>query len=216
MKKISLLSTILLAAFAISFQSCKRGENDPFISFKSRTERLAGSWKLTAKQGTDVTNFIYPSSDSLLSATSVYSFNGSTGIEQVTYSSNSSASVIRNFQYTFKLDFDKKGDYKYDAVFYRPINGTDFLTQVYNGTGNWSWLDKGKDKVAINLFNEGTIAGLDTLDAQTSMPYQITNEYYIDRLTATEMVWKIHAQMSAQVDTLTVIRTQDYTFTFGR
>lgn len=216
MKKISLLSTILLAAFAISFQSCKRGENDPFISFKSRTERLAGSWKLTAKQGTDVTNFIYPSSDSLLSATSVYSFNGSTGIEQVTYSSNSSASVIRNFQYTFKLDFDKKGDYKYDAVFYRPINGTDFLTQVYNGTGNWSWLDKGKEKVAINLFNEGTIAGLDTLDAQTSMPYQITNEYYIDRLTATEMVWKIHAQMSAQVDTLTVIRTQDYTFTFGR
>lgn len=216
MKKISLLSTILLAAFAISFQSCKRGENDPFISFKSRTERLAGSWKLTAKQGTDVTNFIYPSSDSLLSATSVYSFNGSTGIEQVTYSSNSSASVIRNFQYTFKLDFDKKGDYKYDAVFYRPINGTDFLTQVYNGTGNWNWLDKGKEKVAINLFNEGTIAGLDTLDAQTSMPYQITNEYYIDRLTATEMVWKIHAQMSAQVDTLTVIRTQDYTFTFGR
>lgn len=216
MKKTSLLSTILLASIAISFQSCKRGENDPFISFKSRTERLAGEWKLTAKQGTDVTNFIFPSSDSLISKTSVYSFTGNTGTEQVTYSSNSTIPVIKNFQYTFKINFDKKGDYKYDAVFYRPINGTDFLTQIYNGSGNWSWLDKGKEKVAINLFNEGVIAGLDTLDAQTSMPYEVTNEYYIDRLTSNEMVWKIHAQMSAKVDTLTVVRTQDYTFTFGR
>ena len=109
MKKISLLSTILLAAFAISFQSCKRGENDPTISFKSRTERLSGEWKLTAKQGTDVTNFIYPTKDSLYSKTSVYSFTGNTGTEQVTYSSNSIIPIIRSFQYTFKINFDKKG-----------------------------------------------------------------------------------------------------------
>jgi hypothetical protein len=45
MKKVFL---VMLAALIVipAFQSCKKGENDPAISFRSRDARLIGNWKL--------------------------------------------------------------------------------------------------------------------------------------------------------------------------
>ncbi len=47
MKKVFFLMLIAILALPV-FQSCKKGENDPAISFLSRKARLVGEWKLTS------------------------------------------------------------------------------------------------------------------------------------------------------------------------
>jgi len=49
MKKI--LGIALIAAFAVpSFQACKKGEDDPGLSLRSRKSRLAGEWKMASME----------------------------------------------------------------------------------------------------------------------------------------------------------------------
>lgn len=52
MKKIT-MSVLMLAAVAFVMPSCKKGENDPAISFKSRDSRMAGEWSLTKMSSED-------------------------------------------------------------------------------------------------------------------------------------------------------------------
>lgn len=216
MKNYAKLTLLVLAGTFIGLQSCKKGENDPAISFKSRTERLSGDWKLTNKQGNIVFNYVTPNKDSISTLSSVYNYNGTLGIEQTTQSSNTVGTTTKDYNYTFKISFEKNGNYKYEAVFQRPVGGTNSINQIYKGSGNWNWLDKGKEKVAIRLENEGSIIGLDTLNANTLLPYTISNEYYLDKLSSTEMVWKVFAENFVAIDTISATETQDFTFKFTR
>jgi len=45
-RKIMILSMLLIGATVI-LNSCKKGEDDPFITLHSRKARLTGEWKLT-------------------------------------------------------------------------------------------------------------------------------------------------------------------------
>jgi hypothetical protein len=71
MKK--LLLVLLVAIMAIpTFQSCKKGENDPTISLRSRKARLIGEWKLSAgtvteNYGSDIYNYTYNGSTLVVS-----------------------------------------------------------------------------------------------------------------------------------------------------
>ncbi len=97
MKKMKIALLMLLTAVLI-LPSCKKGENDPFMSLKSRKARLCGEWDL--KEGT--------MTQTSGSTTVTYSFNGST----CTYSmSGTSAS----FAYTEKVTIDKDGTYKIET-----------------------------------------------------------------------------------------------------
>ena len=48
MKNSIKLAALALVIAATSFSGCKKGENDPFLSLKSRKSRAAGEWKLSA------------------------------------------------------------------------------------------------------------------------------------------------------------------------
>jgi hypothetical protein len=79
MKRVLLV--LLVAIFAIpTFQSCKKGDNDPSISLRSRKARLVGEWKLSA--GSIVVN----------NASNIYNYtyNGSTVVESGTANSSTS------------------------------------------------------------------------------------------------------------------------------
>lgn len=58
--------TIICALTVMPFQSCKKGPDDPFISFRSRKARLEGEWTLKTykKNGTEQN----------LSSTVIYTF----------------------------------------------------------------------------------------------------------------------------------------------
>ena len=51
-KFVSYSLLLLAGASAVTFTGCKKGSEDPFISFKARSKRLAGTWnesKITTK-----------------------------------------------------------------------------------------------------------------------------------------------------------------------
>lgn len=78
MKSTFKLFTIMLAIFAITTEGCKKGENDPLISLKSRKARATGSWKMTAGEltisssGMSVTAVFDGANVTVLGATSPY------------------------------------------------------------------------------------------------------------------------------------------------
>ena len=216
MRKYLTLTAVLLDGSLLTLVSCKRGENDPAISLVSRTNRLVGSWELTQKQGSMVTNTTAGSTTSSVSLTSNYT-SAQGGLEQIMVAQNSNAPVLSNFLYKFTIDFEKTGDCKYEAAFYTPVNNSTALAQVYKGTANWNWLDKGKDKVALQITEVGNAGSqLDTLNANTLLPYSISNEYYLDRLSSKDMIWKVFANDITSIDTITVANTADFTFTFTK
>jgi hypothetical protein len=45
--KIKAITILLLIIGALSFSSCKKGEDDPGVSFRSREQRFANTWTLT-------------------------------------------------------------------------------------------------------------------------------------------------------------------------
>ena len=46
MKKVFLVAILIISSF--SFESCKKGEDDPFFSVRSRKNRVVGEWKLVS------------------------------------------------------------------------------------------------------------------------------------------------------------------------
>lgn len=91
--KKALIVALLLGAV---MPACKKGENDPSISLRSRKARLAGEWKVTSGKGTEVTT--YPSGTS---NTETWTFNGST---LTTTDDSGSESEARTIEYAFEKD----------------------------------------------------------------------------------------------------------------
>jgi hypothetical protein len=116
MKRVLLF--LLIAVFAIpTFQSCKKGENDPAISFKSRKARLVGEWELT--EGTITRNWS--------GTTIIYTYNGTT-VSVSTGGSNN---------YTQSIVIDKDGTYELTTI----DNGTSTVD-----IGQWYFMEGNKDK----------------------------------------------------------------------
>lgn len=103
-----------------TFQSCKKGENDPTISLRSRKSRLVGEWTLS--EGS------YTSTGPGTSAS--YVFNGSTQV--TTFSGLAPFSAV----YTQKVTIDKDGSYKIEVN-----DDGDFSTEE----GGWFFGDKNKE-----------------------------------------------------------------------
>ena len=89
---------IIACLILLSGKSCKKGPNDPAISFRSRTERLAGSW--TVKYFQEVVS----ASDNGLSSTTTIICN------EGAYSETTGSKVVTG-SYTWWINIDKKGGY---------------------------------------------------------------------------------------------------------
>lgn len=136
-----------------SADSCKKGENDPFISLKSRKARLVGEWKLVegntsviSTSGTDTYTFtesMLTSVESGVSTTKAYTESFTFGKDgKYKYSSNTDNGVETEDEegvWTFgvkSVELDQKA--KETVVLYQQkytsvSNGTVF-TYSYNGT----------------------------------------------------------------------------------
>jgi hypothetical protein len=120
MKRVLLILLVALIVMP-AFQSCKKGENDPSISLRSRKARLTGDWKLSSGTVTNVDN----------------------GASQVlTYTdANVSASTGGSANYTEEMSIVKDGTFKYTVV----NNGTNDVLE-----GQWYFMDGNKDNKIKN------------------------------------------------------------------
>lgn len=140
--EIILVATILICCNL----SCKRGKEDPFLSFRSRTSRITGEWKLTKISGehTEVREF-----DSYTIKQN-WDFESKDGRDSLIITKSSdvwSADVIevhRTYECRLTMNKDNSCSAKYSK---KIDNGT----EKWDYAGGWDWLDEGKNKQYVNI-----------------------------------------------------------------
>ena len=146
MKKI-IVAGIAIIALSVSIVSCKKGENDPFLSLKSRKARVVGEWTLTKVEGT-YSDIDPADASNSTSSTTTYS----NGLETVTTTDGSGNSSVQTDSYTVDYSFTK--DQKYTITTTRG-------TTVDVEEGDWLFMgknktDKIKNKEGIYLIKKTT------------------------------------------------------------
>ena len=113
---------ITLVLFGLTFSSCKKYEEGPILSLKSKNSRLTGEWKLVS----------YTSEYISIDGITVSSFDGTTMV-----TSNNS------YLYDLTLTIDKDGTLIKSVT----KNGTTNVEKSY-----WSWLDgtSGKEQLLLD------------------------------------------------------------------
>lgn len=178
MKKLLVLSIAALALVA-NLSSCKKGENDPFLSLKSRKARLTGEWTVTKIEGTSSDkNSSFPIAD----VTSTTTYDGTT---ETTTTTTVMGTDTDTETYTLSFVFDKDGTYTQTKV-----EGT--TTEVE--TGNWIFLGKNKtaeiaNKEAIQLNPTSTSSTTNGVTVtSTSTGFTNSKTLMIDQLKSKEIV----------------------------
>jgi hypothetical protein len=130
--KASFLKIAVIVLIASSFTACKRGENDPFLSVKSRNARITGKWVLKTSQ------YIETYSNN-------YDGPVISEITKIDYADGFLATTLPNgdvyaVPYTFEVIINKNGTYAQSVV----TDGIKVDTEGY-----WWWQSDTKDKVRI-------------------------------------------------------------------
>jgi hypothetical protein len=117
--------TILLFVTVTVLQGCRKGENDPLISLRSRDARLTGEWKLVEYEST--------------SSFAIQTYNGSIWTQSF---------EGQSFSYTYSrsLVIEKDGTF---------INSEFIDGEYEEERGRWSWLSDAKNKTRILLDGVG-------------------------------------------------------------
>jgi len=124
-----LLSALVIA---VSFSGCKKGENDPLLSLRSRKSRLEGNWVIV-KEEVSETNINGSTTEAIQSV-----YDGEMKVTTTTTTVGALATtVIDTVKYTFNFDIKKDGNYKMIAA---NENKIDIVTTE----GTWLFLGKSK------------------------------------------------------------------------
>lgn len=179
MNKIAQLITFS-GLILLSLAGCKKGENDPFFSLRSRKARLAGEWTLSTLESAQVNT----SGSTTNSTVSSYASGSETSSNTVVVSGNTVSSTVNTVAYTLTLTLEKDGTFK-------QIRTEGNATTTTEGT--WIFLKKNKEnelknKEAILL----TTQKITTSAGTTTMEGISGDVYVIDQLKNKEMKWKLN------------------------
>jgi hypothetical protein len=196
MKKVLSLS-MAIVLIAVLFSSCKKGENDPFLSLKSRTSRLSREWKMSSA---DMTTTYTTSS---YTSTTTTSFDGTTITQTSVYTvGGSSSSNTTTYTFSNEVEFAKDGTFT-ETI----IDDGDSETN----SGIWSWVYGNED---IDLKNkEAIVLTYTSGDGYTLSGISLDPDviYAFEKLSSSELV--IVHDYSANYDGDVETTTGTMTFT---
>jgi hypothetical protein len=199
MKKVTFICIILGVIMVLPFFSgCKKGEQDPFLSLRSRDGRLIKEWKLTKMEGTRLYHQLVPKDST---NTTNYSFDGTTRTKTVTSSGTSNATVT-TMTGAYDMTINEDGSIAINEVM--TTSGTSSVTTTLTSQGTWVWVtgNKKKDHLQLSLggsftlFNGGLV--------------------YVSRLSSNEMVLKTSTSSSYATSLYSYSTEFDYTYTFEK
>ncbi len=139
MKKInkSLLYLVVLSLVFPLIESCKKGENDPFLSLSSRKSRVEGTWTVSKMTGTNTSSTIMGIATLITNATMNY--DGSTETIEVSAGSAGSTPTTSydTSHYTNSYTFTKDGTFENNMDYDFPDDPDD--DEVIKRTGIWTF-----------------------------------------------------------------------------
>lgn len=137
MKTTFLKVFVLLFIGVLTLEGCRKGENDPLVSLRTRDARVTGEWKLVEYESTR-TEFLSAGSITFTEVRTT-SYDGTTW-------TTTNPGETNSFLYSRNLVIEKDGTYIYSET-----SDGDFVEE----NGRWSWLSDAKKKRRILLDNEG-------------------------------------------------------------
>lgn len=135
---------LILAIFGAITVSCRKGENDPFFSIRTRDSRLVGVWDIKGVYNKTVTTEL-----KVLGTEEPYT-------KLITYDSDTLTTVDGKNEYfdyyVEKLTINENGTFV-DSIKMKRRNTK--TLKVYVVQNSWYWLDSKKNKSAVNLVGYG-------------------------------------------------------------
>jgi hypothetical protein len=179
MKKQFLFAVLGLMVTATVLDSYKKGENDPFMSLRSRKSRMAGEWTITKGEGTSTT--------SSPATSTTWTLDGTALTTTATVGSTTYPPVSSTLTTTFTIE--KDGTYKMTSTETAGSN-TDVTTEsgIWNFTGKVGEY-KNKDHVVFSPLVSTSQSGSGPVNTTTytgdDSPSYL---FYIDQLKNKEMI----------------------------
>lgn len=183
------IGTLIILAGSFS---CKKGENDPFLSLSSRKARVVGDWIVTHE---DVTSTDISSNGTTVNVTSVYE-NDTLIRSTVTKMGNATTTQNDTIGYSYTLSIYKDGTYTQQVV---NANQLDIVTIK----GTWIFVKKSKIN---NLKNKEAILLTKTYELISDGGFTNVVNYnelsgsmlVIDQLKSKEMITIVDKSSSNQ------------------
>lgn len=170
------LAALMIAG--VSLESCKKGENDPFLSLRSRKARVTGDWTVKKGEGTRTSG----------STTTTWTFDGAT------YTQTQGSNSVSTSE-TITMNFEKDGTYKMvTTITDASVNYTDVTTE----TGTWNFTgkigdDKNKDHIVMRTLTSTDVTTIGSSSTTTTDTWTgdnaPANVMYIDELKNKEMIF---------------------------
>lgn len=173
------IATMLLIFGTMTIVSCKKGENDPALSLKSRTSRLVGTWNLVS--GTETSVDYDAGNQETWTEAIVYDGSAYTSTTSFQDLSGTITDAPQTVSYALEYTFEKDGSFS--------------LTQNEGGNsdidkGFWYWGGKSKTQelkkketvvVTITETNDGQV------DTYGGSAVSADFSFQLDRLTGKEL-----------------------------
>ena len=198
MKKIQKLILLALTV-ALILPACKKGENDPFLSFRSRKSRVAGEWTVDFKEEVRKTTKIEPSVHG--SSTETTTISGSTYTNTFVDASGTDTDngTVRTFTYTYEKDGGWSSVYEFTVITILG-SGTFATTQTtvtkIECSGVWNFLGKigdakNKENMSVSTTSKKTTTVTTTDNSFTGT--DVTTETVTQSFAENENVeiWKL-------------------------
>lgn len=160
MKRVFLIISALILLLSV-FNSCKKGEDDPFLSLRTRTQRLTGTWTLKSADYTKTEKM-----GSWYTAKYHYIYDGSKYNKEISY--NDTLNNVETYNYSEEIEFKKNGTYSKNYS----NNGDNFTEE-----GMWTWIMKNKESelkdkeaILITITKEIDTSGTETYSGVSNYP----------------------------------------------
>jgi len=215
MKKIQ-KSVLMLLAVAFIMPACKKGENDPAISLRSRKARVEGEWTVSKMESTRTTT---PTCTGCTVSTTKTTFDGTTKTVVETNGSNVDTDIYSVSENS--LVVEKDGNYKWtETETLTSYNGnaatgstpsTSVDEGVWNFTGGAGDTKKKSELVLVNTKSTSTYGSTSTTSTSTGSPFGVI--FMIDQLKNKEMILKVVSTDVYGTPSTTSVTETTYTLT---
>ena len=171
MKK-KFLQFVVLISLVMLLYSCKKGDEDPFISFRSRDNRIIGTWELYKMDANSYSKSVYyfDNHSNINEETCTYSFKNNAIVSSCIDEDGETETSTTSYSQSITINKD--------GTFVEKVSDDD---GSYEYNGLWSWINNVKDKVAIKLFSYSV--GWYKFDGDVD--YSI---FFIDKLSEKELI----------------------------
>lgn len=135
---------LLIALLLMPTTGCKKGSDDPVISFRSRNQRLVGKWKIVECNISETEIVILPGGFSADTSVTITTFKDNKAIRTIIWRNNPASQIP--FEGLANIEFKSDGTLNYTER----SNFTSYWNESTT-SGFWSWQKTAKRKYTIDI-----------------------------------------------------------------